>query len=230
MLAQRDAGFKQILNQADLAIPDSARFGWVIGEIKERNWLLKMLRWPLFFVKNDNFPTTTGIDLFSSLCKKSGELGFTIGLLGGKKTVAEKTAECLKKEYPNLKISFAGEGGEVDQGGNLVSQDLRFKIYPDSIGIYDSRDRKSLPQVDILFVAFGQGKQEKWIARNLDKIPVKVAVGVGGALDYYSGRVPRAPRLLRRLGLEWLFRLVLQPRRVKRQLNLVSFVWKVLIA
>src|SRR3989338_5459360 len=77
---------------------------------------------------------------------------------------------------------------------------------------------------DILFVAFGHIKQEKWIGKNLKKIPVKVAMGVGGAFDYLSGEVMRAPKFIRVLGLEWLFRLILQPWRIKRQLALVKYM------
>ena len=82
--------------------------------------------------------------------------------------------------------------------------------------------------MDILFVAFGFPKQEQWIAENLDKIPVKVAMGVGGAFDYISGNVPRSPVFIRKLGLEWLFRLIIQPWRLKRQLALFKFIYLVL--
>jgi N-acetylglucosaminyldiphosphoundecaprenol N-acetyl-beta-D-mannosaminyltransferase len=78
--------------------------------------------------------------------------------------------------------------------------------------------------IDILFVALGAPKQEFWINKNLDKIPVKVAIGVGGAFDYISGKTPRAPTFIRSVGLEWLFRLVVQPWRIKRQLALIEFI------
>lgn len=78
---------------------------------------------------------------------------------------------------------------------------------------------------DLLFVAFGAPKQEKWIAQNLQKIPVNIAIGVGGAFDYLSGRVPRAPGWVRGLGLEWLFRLIIQPWRIKRQFALIEYLW-----
>ncbi|MBI2334188.1 WecB/TagA/CpsF family glycosyltransferase [Candidatus Daviesbacteria bacterium] len=81
---------------------------------------------------------------------------------------------------------------------------------------------------DILFVAFGAPKQEKWIVQNLPKLKVKVAMGVGGAFDYLSGKVPRAPEFLRSLGLEWLFRLIIQPWRIKRQMALLRYLWFVL--
>ncbi len=82
--------------------------------------------------------------------------------------------------------------------------------------------------IDILFVAFGSPKQEIWISENLDKLPVKVAIGVGGAFDFISGKVKRAPVWVRKIGLEWLFRLIIQPWRIKRQLALLEFVYLVL--
>jgi N-acetylglucosaminyldiphosphoundecaprenol N-acetyl-beta-D-mannosaminyltransferase len=73
---------------------------------------------------------------------------------------------------------------------------------------------------DVLFVAFGMGKQEKWINENLRKLPsVKIVMGVGGAFDYISGVISRAPLFLRRIGLEWLYRLARQPSRIKRIFN-----------
>jgi len=88
--------------------------------------------------------------------------------------------------------------------------------------------QNDIPQTDLLFIAFGPPKQEKWIANNLDKVPIKVAMGVGGAFDYLSGNVFRAPKWLRDLGMEWLFRLSLQPWRIKRQLSLLKFIFYVL--
>ena len=81
-----------------------------------------------------------------------------------------------------------------------------------------------------MFVAFGMGKQEKWIYENLSKMPsVKIAMGVGGSFDFISGKVKRAPLFLLRLGLEWMYRLVQEPRRFKRILNAtVKFTYLVL--
>lgn len=175
--AQKDLIFKNILNKADLSIPDGIglRFS---GKIRN---------------------TFSGTDFMEMLIKLSSEKGFVVGFLGGKGEVAVKTAECLKKKYPGLKVVFAESGG--------------------------MEDTVRIPPCDLLFVAFGQVKQEKWIANNLDKIPVKLAMGVGGAFDYLSGRVPRAPKWVRRSGLEWLFRLVIQPWRVKRQLSLIKYLF-----
>jgi len=81
---------------------------------------------------------------------------------------------------------------------------------------------------DILFVAYGAPRQDVWIARNRDRLQVRVALGVGGSLDFAAGVVPRAPRWMRRLALEWLFRLLIQPWRWRRMLRLPRFVWAVL--
>lgn len=83
-------------------------------------------------------------------------------------------------------------------------------------------------KIDILFVAFGHKKQEKWMHQNLPKLNAAVMIGVGGAFDYFSGSVPRAPEIMRKLGLEWLFRVMVQPWRIKRFWKLPVFVYKVM--
>ncbi len=217
--AQDDRVFKKILNDSDMAIPDSARFGWAIAQQSEKNSFIKVLHWPLFLIKNDNFPVVTGTDLMQELCQKAAKEGWSVGLLGGQPGVAKKTAVRLEKLYPGLKVSFAESGPVVNQNGETVNQ-----LISDSDRNTDSQTHRS---TDLLFVAFGQGKQEKWIVKNLEKLPIKVAMGVGGAFDYLSGDVARAPQWMRQLGLEWLFRLILQPWRAKRFLSLIKFVFKV---
>lgn len=151
---------------------------------------------------------TSGIDLMEELIKQSLDYGFTVGFLGGEEGVAEKAAKCLRKKYPKLKISFVTDGGEISKDGEMAVEVVSSKI----------------PNTDLLFVAFGQPKQEKWIVKNLPRIPVKVAMGVGGSLDYLSGKVQRAPLFIRKLGFEWLFRLIIQPWRFKRQLALIKYL------
>lgn len=215
MMAQIDPEFKKILNQADLAIPDSSRLGWAHEILNQKSIIEKILTWPFFVAPNilvRGFDTVAGVDLMEELIKEAADKGFTVGLLGGEEGVAEKAAECLIQKYPKLKISFTSTGGKVSKDGNQESQ----------YTIYD------IPYTDILFVAFGHGKQEKWIAKNLAKNDVGVMMAVGGSLDYLSGNMVRAPISLRRIGLEWLFRLILQPWRIKRLPALVKFVIQVL--
>lgn len=194
--AQKDLQFKKILNDADLSIPDGVGLK-LSGKVKH---------------------TVAGTDLMEKLIKLSAEKGFVTSFLGGRDEVAEKCAERLLKKHPKLKIGFAESGGEVNKEGNMsIANRLQ--------AIARKEEDGRLKTTDILFVAFGHGKQEKWIADNLPKVPVKVMVTVGGAFDYLSGNIPRAPKWLREIGLEWLFRLAVQPWRIKRQLVLLKYLW-----
>lgn len=143
----------------------------------------------------------SGVDMLEDVCREIAKRPITAGFLGGKGDIAVKTVECLKKSYPSLKISYA-------------QSEPNKKIFA--------------TKADMLFVAFGSPKQEIWIAENLKKLPVKVAIGVGGSFDFITGRVPRAPQFVRNLGLEWLFRLIIEPWRIKRQLRLIKFVFLIL--
>lgn len=192
VMAQKDEELKKIINSADLAIPDG------VG-----------LR-----LSTDIVCHTPGTDVMEQLVKLASEKGFTTGFMGGRGDVAKRTAECLKRKYPKLKVVFAESGGEVDEDGNSTT-------HPST----SLRTSYPLPTTDLLFVAFGPPKQEKWIAKNLGKLDVKVAMGVGGAFDYLSGKFPRAPSWIRNLGFEWLFRLIIQPWRIKRQLALLKYLW-----
>lgn len=229
MASRQDVEFRQILNQADLAIPDSARFGWASAMISERNLFKRLLLWPTFFFKDfpgrESLPVVTGVDLMQELCRESVIKSATIGLLGGQKGVALKLKECLGKKYPGIKIIFAEAGGKVSTEGDIVneSQDDNGNLSLRSKN-NSTQSAMNYPLVDILFVAFGQVKQEKWIVKHRDQVPAKVFIGVGGAFDYLSGNVPRAPKWLQNLGLEWLFRLMIQPWRIKRFGALVKFV------
>lgn len=142
----------------------------------------------------------TGVDLLESVCRRFADQPVMTSYLGAGHGVAELTVERLQKKYTGLNVSW-------------FSQE-----YSDAL---------SSKKTDILFVAFGSPKQEIWINKNLDKLNAKVVIGVGGAFDFISGKVPRAPRILRSLGLEWLFRLIVQPWRIKRQLSLVKYIYLV---
>ncbi|OGH56868.1 MAG: hypothetical protein A2186_00590 [Candidatus Levybacteria bacterium RIFOXYA1_FULL_41_10] len=190
MIARRDEGYKKVLNNAEIALPDG--IGVVIAG--------KILGRPLK-------ARATGVDFVYNLCNTIAKQPITVGFLGGSPNVAEKASECLTKKYPGLKVAFAVS--EWPSESEVSSQ-------------------KSVVSCDMLFVAFGSPKQEKWIAENLDRLPVKAAMGVGGAFDFISGKVHRAPKFVRGLGLEWLFRLIRQPWRLKRQTALIRFIFLVL--
>lgn len=241
MLAQEDKYFKNILNGSDLSIPDSARLNWAY-KMTQSDYIKRLLYWPLFFLPSVKilpaFPVVTGVELMEELIKLANKKGFTIGLLGGKNNVAERLAECLKRKYPNLRIVFTDSSMVVDKTGDIVEWDngkdsrfangsrLHSTLPLDDTGFIALSE---IPNIDILFVAFGHGKQEKWIYKNLQKVNAKVMMGVGGSFDYLAGEVPRAPKIIRELGFEWLFRLLVQPWRIKRFGSLVEFVFRVLV-
>ncbi len=118
-----------------------------------------------------------------------------------------------------LKQSFDYTHDDIVQDDNQVNKSCNHLI-----------QRINKVQPDMLFVAFGAPKQEEWIYTNLKKLPsVKLAIGVGGSFDFISGKAKRAPLIFQRLGFEWLWRLILEPRRIKRIYNAtVKFGWMVL--
>jgi N-acetylglucosaminyldiphosphoundecaprenol N-acetyl-beta-D-mannosaminyltransferase len=141
-----------------------------------------------------------GTDLCYGLVDQAPRQGWRVFLLGGAPGVAAAAAARLCWRVSGLDISgtFAGDGGPGGDGETTAAI-------------------RRAGRCDLLLVAYGARKQERWMARNLPQLDVGLAIGVGGVLDFMSGRVPRAPAVVRRLGLDWLFRLAIQPQRVRRQ-------------
>ncbi|MBI5732268.1 MAG: WecB/TagA/CpsF family glycosyltransferase [Candidatus Magasanikbacteria bacterium] len=203
---ERDWFFKEAMRQADLAPPDGAGLVWA-GRY-------------LFNQKIARFP---GVELMEEICCLAAQENKSVYLLGGGEGVAEKTALGLKKKFRDLKIAGAEKGIEIkiqtaaDQCPLEENKKYSYGL------IFDKNENKRLVEKinragpDVLFAAFGHGKQEKWLAEFLPQLPsVRIAMGVGGAFDYLSGKIRRAPKILRKLGLEWLWRLLRQPWRIKR--------------
>jgi len=188
-----DPVFRRALNASDLAVCDG--FGIkLVGMFMGQN-IPEVIR---------------GVDFslaLASLCEQEKR---SLYLLGGRKGVAELTAEKLKAHFPELKIVGAESGGRITHafGGWHFDEALIDRI------------RKAEP--DMLFVALGHGKQERWIYQFLRRMPsVKVAIGLGGAFDFISGKAKRAPWIIRSLHLEWLWRLIREPKRIFRIITAV---------
>ena len=146
-----------------------------------------------------------GIDLVDHLCCVGNSLGWTIYLLGARPGVAQRAGQELKKEYPGLQIvGWSAASSEETEDTNIVP-------------VINSLEP------DLLLVAFGAPAQEQWIARNIKKLNIGVAIGVGGSFDFIAGEVSRAPQIVRNMGLEWLYRLLVQPWRWRRMLTLPAF-------
>jgi N-acetylglucosaminyldiphosphoundecaprenol N-acetyl-beta-D-mannosaminyltransferase len=136
-----------------------------------------------------------GVDLAEAVCARAASAGYRLYLLGGAQGVAAATAEALQTRFTGIQIVGLHHG--------FYRPDDEFRIIDDI--------KRARP--DVLLVAFGAPRQEQWMRRWRRELDVPVAIGVGGSLDVLAGRTPRAPRWMRRLGLEWLFRALREPRR-----------------
>ncbi len=147
----------------------------------------------------------TGIDLLQELCRRAPSLGWSVYLLGAAPGVAEAAAHNLTEQY----------------GVNVCGwHDGYFK--PEELPWILGEINEKKP--DILFVGLGAPKQEFWIDENRDRLRVPLVLGVGGCFDVISGNLKRAPLAFQRLGLEWLWRLLREPWRIKRMTALPKFV------
>lgn len=155
-----------------------------------------------------------GVDLMKELLALAGKLCLRVVFIGGEDNLANSLANCYQKKYPQSKfLGFAGI--KKIKNPKKKEEDEIFYIV-------------SYFKPHLVFVAFGSPYQELWIEHHKDKFKNSVVMGVGGGFDYLGGRVPRAPKIMRFLGLEWLFRLIIQPWRYKRQFRLVKFIFFVL--
>ena len=150
-----------------------------------------------------------GVDMIPPLAAMCARRGFRLFLLGAAAGVAAELASRLRTEHPRLEVA-AHPGSPDPSSDDETSRLIRAH------------------QTQVLLVAFGAPKQELWIDRMEDRVGVAVAIGVGGAYDYLTGRVPRAPLWMRRAGLEWLHRLIHQPWRIRRMAVLPVYAVKVL--
>ena len=147
---------------------------------------------------------------FRKILQMGEQEGWTFYLLGGKGNTASKASENVKKLYPNLKIVGTHEGFfEADSEEKVIEEINHLKP-------------------NVLFVAMGAPSQEKWIHHHKNELQVDVAAGQGGTFDYEAGKIKRAPKLVQKLCIEWLWRLILQPTRIKRMIVLPIYLMKII--
>ena len=175
-------------------------------------------------------PDSVGVELASKLQKKPlkqripgqayfrkvlefGEKeGWTFYLLGGKGNTVDRAIENVKKNYPRINIVGSHEGFFEKDSEEVVINEIN-KLQP-----------------NVLFVAMGAPRQEKWIYKHKSELKVDVATGQGGTFDYEAGNVRRAPRWIQKIGMEWFWRLILQPSRIVRMAVLPIYLIKILFA
>lgn len=192
--ARSDSYFRKVLNSSDLNICDG-------HGIK--------------FLSKEHLSVIHGVDFMMDICRIAEQKKYSVFFLGcGDEKVLKTMQKKLKTRFPELKIAGSNQGLKV----SLPKSDSS------KVGlIYDEKENEVILEkikksgAQILFVAFGHNKQEKWIYENLPKLKnVKLFMGVGGSFDFLSGNIKRAPKWMRKIGLEWLYRLVTQPKRFMR--------------
>ncbi len=183
--------FGEILSKADMGIIDG--FGlWIILKLKGIKEVERF----------------SGVDVvyeLGKLCQKNHK---KIMMIGGKPGVAASARDAFRKLYPHLQID------------SYIGPNISYKL--SHVHPYAESDDEVITEIhaknpDVLIVGLGAVKQEQWLANHrLDLPQVKIMIGVGGALDMIAGVFPRAPRVMRHIGLEWLWRLLLEPSRALR--------------
>jgi N-acetylglucosaminyldiphosphoundecaprenol N-acetyl-beta-D-mannosaminyltransferase len=151
-----------------------------------------------------------GADLVERICELAAQRGHSVYLVGAQPGVAEEAARALQTRYPGLRVAGTHHGYFAPEEEPEVVRSI------------------AAARPDILFVAFGAPKQERWIRRHQAQIQAPVAIGVGGTFDVLAGRAKRAPEWMQRAGLEWLYRVLREPRRLPRLWALPKLVWMTL--
>lgn len=154
----------------------------------------------------------TGIDLAGRICAAAAETGWKVYLLGSAPGVAAAAAERLAETYPGFTAGGVHDGYFSAAEEEALLQELESRA------------------VEVLLVGLGSPRQEFWIQQHRERLRVPVAIGVGGSFDVWSGSKKRAPQWMISWRLEWLYRLLKEPTRFKRHLQLPVFVWQVLSA
>jgi len=203
MEAQKNKEYKKIVMNANLCLPDGAGLWWAS---KYQGDTLKH--------------RITGIDLIYEICKFAAKKRKKIFLLGGQNNVAQIAAQNLQDKYSHLKICGTYEGFPV----------LKKKLsQKEKINNFNIINQVLKAKPDILLVAYGAPKQELFINKYKKELNIPVMIGVGGAFDFISGRIKRAPKWMQIIHLEWLYRLIQQPSRHNRIITAtIRFPWKII--
>lgn len=202
--ARADPTYAAVLRTADLALPD----GTGVAMIESLRAGRRIRRWP-------------GVEIGELLVRIAAERDASVAFVGGGDGVARRAAERWIRTLPGLRIAVAGAGVAISEDGVVDPAE-------EDPGLTGAIAAGSPA---IVLVGFGAPKQERWIARNADAVPsARIFIGVGGSLDVWADELRRAPAALRKLGLEWAWRLALEPRRLPRMIRAtVVFPLRVLL-
>jgi len=174
------------------------------------------LLWAARFLGTPIREKLSGSDVFHDLCRLAAERGFRVFFLGGREGAAMRAAEVVRRRYPGLRVVGVYSppfGFERDHGEGARIDAMLTEARP-----------------DLLLLGLGSPKQEKWAARNSSRLGIPVTMGIGITFEYTAGMVRRAPAWMQTVGLEWFFRLLMEPGRLWRRylVDDPRFFWLVL--
>lgn len=201
--ARKDRQYLEITQKADLVTPDGAGILWATA----------MLDMPLA-------ERITGIDLINYICRLAVQKNYRLYLLGARKEIIEKAGNNLKVKFPGINIVGSHHGYFSE---NTAGDD--YGLNEEEGIIQEIKDKRP----DFLLVGMGVPKQEFWIFKHKDELGVPVCIGIGGSFDVLSGNIPRAPFWMQKHGMEWMFRLFKEPKRIKRTISLPYFMWLIIL-
>lgn len=231
--AQDDSDFKKIINESSLSVPDGIGVIFAKNYLNSLDGLKRNFLFPIraflrgvgvgvssFFSKEDlKEERISGVDLTYEICKLSSKKGYSVFFLGGRaknavgnfidegdKDMSNKAADVMRDMYPGVNI--VGATSSFNRGPEDDEKTVNY--------IKKVMDDKGINKIDFLFVAYNHVHQEKWIIRNMDKIPAKVSIGCGGTFDFITGNCSLPPTIYVKYNIGWLYRLIKQPWRLKR--------------
>ncbi len=238
MFAQKDQRLKEAIQKAALVTPDGIGISWAMercqmSEVRSQKlfvkWVgtvisgLKIMFSPYY--KKEVLPErVTGVDLVRVLFSLATKKQYRIFLLGGQSGVARGLKKKLINKYPNIQIVGATAGFNLGIKNNVATVTESDQ----------KKEREVINQIQktkphLLLVAFGPPKQEHWILNHQKELKnVGLAMGIGGTFDFLLGKAKRSPWFFQKIGLEWVWRLIVQPKRFFRMIKTIpTFVWKI---
>ncbi len=214
--AWADAELMALLQRADRVVADGIAVQWAASYLAGSRGFGQWVKSLCFDIQKPQWRSRiipergAGVDATQQLLKKAVQAGWTVGIFGGPQDT-KRTSEAMKRLFPGIKLAGVWSGFYDDQEEPNTIAEIKHA------------------SLDVLFVAQGFPRQEKFIDAYKDSKLARVLIGEGGTFDFDSmgGELKRAPKWMRKLGLEWLWRLILQPNRWRRQLALPRFMWQI---
>lgn len=235
VLAQADINYQKILNEADISVPDGVGLVAAGRFLKLKTINIPIINMVLYFFQGlwvgysiifrrkwleKDLKVVRGRELFLDFIKMANKKGLKVYFLGGKQNEAYKTKEVLEKNYKSAKM--------LANAGPLLNDDGLPKTSTDEVKEKEVVEEIKELKPNLLFIGFGAPKQEKWMYRWFQKLPIGGAMVVGGTFKYFAGDRKKHPKFVENVGLEWLWRLLTGSQKTSRIFTAFpKFAWTI---